>query len=716
MKFVLKKRTSRTIISIVAILTLLFSFIPINKAGAVPPPPVLPVAVIEMTPMTGLTPTTNIVFSDRFSVGTITAREWRRNSDAITPTPPNGTFPAGRHVIRLRVRDANGEFSGWASKIFNVTSNTSATITMTPQTDINITTALTFTANTTSDGLPVIAHEWQRNRDAITVTPPNGIFTAGGHTVRLRVRNSAGAWSRWSAVSFRVTARPTTSISMIPQTNLTTATDIKFNRLSSAHNQGTITAWEWQRNSDAITIIPPNGRFPAGNHTVRLRVMNNVGLWSAWASVNFNVISVPAAIISMTPPTNVDTATSVIFSANTTSNGLPIVASEWRRNNEASTSFSPSGTFPAGGHAVRLRVQNSAGVWSPWESISFRVTTRLAAVIGMTPQVGITTANNVVFNHFASTPGQGTITAAEWQRNSDAITATVPSGAFPAGNHTVRLRVQNSAGTWSAWASRTFNVAGIPVATIAMTPSTGITTATSITFSDPASTAGEGTITAREWQRNSDAITTTPPSGMFLVGNHTVRLRVRNSVGTWSAWASRTFNVAGIPVATITSTPLTGLNSMTSVTFSDPTSTPGEGTITAREWQRNSDAITATPPSGRFIAGSHTVRLRVRNSVGTWSAWASVSFSVIQAPPWVSFGMSPATGIRSTTNVAFLPIILSPGVGGIAIWEWRVVGQSVRPTPPNGTFPVGTHIITVRARDAAGTWSSTESRSFTVTP
>jgi len=412
--------------------------------------------------------------------------------------------------------------------------------------------------------------------------------------------------------------------------------------------------------------------------------------------------TLPTAVIAMTPMSGLLTTTNIAFSRDFSVGN--IVLAEWQLNAEAIATTPPSGTLLAGTHTVRLRVQNDTGQWSEWVSTTFNVAGVPIATIAMTPSTGITTATNIVFNDTGSTAGEGTITAREWQRNSDAITATAPSGTFTAGSHTIRLRVQNSAGTWSAWASRSFSITAIsPVASIGLTPSTGITTATNIIFNDTSSTAGEGTITAREWQRNSDAITTAPPNGMFPLGNHIIRLRVQNSSGTWSAWTSRSFSVAGIPIANITMAPATGITPTTTVTFSDTTSTPGEGTITAREWQRNSDAITATAPSGTFTAGSHTIRLRVQNSTGTWSAWTSTTFSVTAAGPVVSINIQVIL-YGGFHYLIFTPTTLVVGSGPTTAFEWELNGI-YSSTPPDGWWS-GEIRVRLRGRDSAGNWGS----------
>jgi len=246
-------------------------------------------------------------------------------------------------------------------------------------------------------------------------------------------------------------------------------------------------------------------------------------------------------------------------------------------------------------------------------------------------------------------PTNASIRGVAWETSNASVASVSDEGiitAHAAGHATISVYTLN----YRSY-SGTVNVTVIPAitATITMTPSTGINTNTNILFTH--NTESNGTaIVAAEWRLNADAPAQTPPSGMFLVGEHTVWLRVQDDTGQWSEWVSTTFNVAGIPVASIGMTPQIGITTATNIIFNDTASTPGEGTITAREWRRNGVTV-ASPPNGTFIEGNHAVSLRVQNSVGTWSAWETRTFSVVSSSEIAFYNNPTNTASIDTTNI-----------------------------------------------------------------
>jgi hypothetical protein len=90
------------------------------------------------------------------------------------------------------------------------------------------------------------------------------------------------------------------------------------------------------------------------------------------------------------------------------------------------------------------------------------------AVISMSPQQGITTSTSVTWGSSNSKSPNGTITQVEWKVNGTVV-ATPPSLFTKGGVYTVTLRVQNSSGVWSNYASQTFTVPNPPVNGVPLT-------------------------------------------------------------------------------------------------------------------------------------------------------------------------------------------------------------------------------------------------------
>jgi hypothetical protein len=265
------------------------------------------------------------------------------------------------------------------------------------------------------------------------------------------------------------------------------------------------------------------------------------------------------------------------------------------------------------------------------------------AVITMTPSQALSISTNVVWSSSNSITPIGTITALEWKVNGVVVSA--PPTIFPkAGANTVELRVQNSSGIWSEPTSKTFTVYTLPTAVISMSPSANIDNATAITWASNGSTASSGlTVSAVQWQLDSNAVTSTPPNGVIAtVGSHIMQLRVRDSIGSWSAWTSKSFSVVQMnrpPTAVISMTPdsaTTTIKDSTSITwgFSGSTDLDGDA-ISVSEWTLDG-TIVASPNGAIATGGSHTMSLRVKDARGLWSTQVSKTFGVV-APSQKSY-------------------------------------------------------------------------------
>jgi hypothetical protein len=257
------------------------------------------------------------------------------------------------------------------------------------------------------------------------------------------------------------------------------------------------------------------------------------------------------------------------------------------------------------------------------------------AVISMVPDQGLTTSTNVSWSTSNSTSPIGAVAKVEWKLNG-VIVNSPPVSFSKEGENTVTLRVKNASGIWSDPISKTFTVYTAPTAVITMTPSAGVLTTTSITWGTSNSVTPTGTITQVEWKVNG-TIVSSPPATFSQEGTNTVTLRVKNSSGFWSDSVIKTFTVNAIPTAVINMTPSTNIDTLTSITWSSSGSlATGGRTIAASEWQLDSNAVTSTAPNGTATLGSHTMKLRVKDSSGLWSTVVSKTFTVTSAPTYAS--------------------------------------------------------------------------------
>jgi len=155
--------------------------------------------------------------------------------------------------------------------------------------------------------------------------------------------------------------------------------------------------------------------------------------------------SKPVAVISMTPELDLTTTTNIVwgYENSTAVEGRTITNAEWEGKQDL---YAVNGDY-----TVKLRVQDSTGIWSDWTEKTFTVSTKPVAVITMTPEENLTTTTNITWSYADSTAsGSKTITDAQWEGKQDSYTTD--------GSYTVKLKVKDSSGVWSDWTQKTFIV------------------------------------------------------------------------------------------------------------------------------------------------------------------------------------------------------------------------------------------------------------------
>jgi len=111
------------------------------------------------------------------------------------------------------------------------------------------------------------------------------------------------------------------------------------------------------------------------------------------------------------------------------------------------------------------------------------------------------------------------------------------------GTHTISVFAEDNSKN-TIVKSITFKVELKPEAVIAMTPSTNLLDTTPITWSfENSIDHNGGTIISAEWKLDNNPVTTSP-NGCVAVGNHTMKLRVKNNENVWSDWVTMTFDVS----------------------------------------------------------------------------------------------------------------------------------------------------------------------------
>ena len=182
----------------------------------------------------------------------------------------------------------------------------------------------------------------------------------------------------------------------------------------------------------------------------------------------------------------------------------------------------------------------------------------------------------------------------------------------------------------------------------------------------------------------------------FGVGVHTVRVRARDSVGDYSFWTPIAFEVLNTPPETPVGIAIIHRDKVTNrkayVTF-EATATDLDNDPVTYEWDgRSADDY--------YPLGSHTVRVRARDSFGAYSSWAEVPFTISNQPPErPTILRTPSEPfILPGNNVTITANAVDPDGDAVEyVWENR----------PSETYayPEGRQIVKVYAVDAFGAQS-----------
>lgn len=195
-------------------------------------------------------------------------------------------------------------------------------------------------------------------------TTADSYYAPGTHTIRVRAKDIAGAYSPWTEKSFTITsAAPTVTLSAVPTRTAQNGKFLVNITAVASDGDGDSTTLEWENKAT-------DNYYAAGTHTVRVRAKDSTGLYSAWAVKTFTITnSAPTApVITRTPSGNsVAPGTPVTITATSSDpDGDPITLVWEGRNSETQT-------YPLGKNVVRVKAVDSTGAESPWAAIVFFV-------------------------------------------------------------------------------------------------------------------------------------------------------------------------------------------------------------------------------------------------------------------------------------------------------------------------------------------------------
>jgi len=293
----------------------------------------------------------------------ITASATDPDGDAVTleyaDTAADSYYAPGTHTVKVRAKDIAGAYSPWTEKTFTVT-NAAPTVTLTAE-----------PTRTVKDGkflVNISTKAADADGDTTTLEWDNkasdGYYAPGTHTVKVRAKDIAGAYSPWTEKTFTITSSaPTVTLTAAPTRTAKSGKFLVNISAKAVDADGDATTLEWDNKA-------ADGYYAPGTHTVKVRAKDATGLYSQWVSKTLTVANAAptAPVITRTPNGNsVAPGTPVTITATSSDPDGDSVTLIWEGRN------SETQTYPRGKNVVRVKAVDSAGAESPWAAIVFFV-------------------------------------------------------------------------------------------------------------------------------------------------------------------------------------------------------------------------------------------------------------------------------------------------------------------------------------------------------
>jgi hypothetical protein len=301
------------------------------------------------------------------------------------------------------------------------------------------------------------------------------------------------------------------------------------------------------------------------------------------------------------------------------------------------------------------------------------------------------------------------------------------------GNHTIFVRGKDAAGNWGPTSTTTLvvdrlapSMSGLALAPVASNNTAVAVSATASDvatgnsnigggeyFIDTVGAVGTGAGMAVSAAAPSATVSATIPAAVITglaAGNHSVYVRAKDALGNWSTtvratllidrtaptFTSISLSPTSIPVATASV-------SLTVNGATDPTAGGlASGVAGGEYWIGTTNitagtgtaftGLTATVATGTLPAGAYTVRVRIRDAAGNWSAGNN--------------------GVRTASLTVTAPLLPAPSVGksfagsvrgGNGTQAQRTTTLTITLTNPNGSAITGVALTDNLPQPAAGT-------------
>ncbi|MCQ4935974.1 S-layer homology domain-containing protein [Anaerotignum propionicum] len=428
-----------------------------------------------------------------------------------------------------------------------------------------------------------------------------------------------------------------------------------------------------------------DGYYAVGTNTVKVRAKDIAGAYSNWAEKTFTVVNTAPTITNFTVTQTRNTKDGkflVNISATAEDTDGDKFELEW--DGKVADSY-----YAVGTNTVKVRAQDIAGACSQWEVKTFTVVNATPTITNFTVTPTRTVKDGKFLVNISATAvdADGDKFELEWE-------GKVADGYYAVGTHTVKVRAKDIAGACSQWAVKTFTIANSAptIINFTLTPTRTVKDGKFLVNISATAADADGDKFELEWEGKS-------ADGYYGVGTHTVKVRAKDIAGVYSQWAVKTFTVANSAptITNFTVTPTRTAKDGKFLVNISASAVDADGDATVIEWQgKNSD--------GYYAVGTYTIKVRAKDSVGSYSPWSEKTFTVANSAPERPVITRTPNGNSVTPGTAVTITAKSSDADGDAItyvWENRPAESAV--------YPLGKNVVRVKAVDSAGAespWSA----------
>jgi hypothetical protein len=624
---------------------------------------------------------------------------WVVDGGAPSTASPEGQFTIsadGEHTVQTLVRDVAGNESGWKSHSVKIDTTLPSNVTAF---DADWTQAYHVLVEGADAGSGVDRVEWQIDGGPWLHGPSGSavdITGTGEYELRTRVRDNAGNVSaaRLDNVSVDATA-PTNTTAPAPGSDVSNPYQVA---ITGTDTDSGVEAVEWEVDGvpfsgDAGDLATVSGD---GQHTLRSRILDAAGNYSAWRT---DTINVDATLGDNQPPVDTTTAGSntvwrsgpVAVTVQATDAGSGVALVEWRRPGQPTDSTTSSATFTIdteGDNVLETRATDHAGNRTSWRLQHFKVDRSVPVDTTGIPD-GWQGSNSFTLS---ATDAHSGVDDIEYTINGGAVQLGNPGQAITVGadgTYTIVTRAIDNAGHSSSYATRTLKVDTLDPVNTSAVPDTDWLDA-------PLELALSGTdlhLDTMQWRVDGGEIHDGGPAIVDQDGTHVLETRALDEAGNDSGWRADTVMIDKTAPANTTAAAPTGWRK-TAYTV-EITGDDGSGSGVDRiERTVDGGAVSNDPNVTIGGDGVHTLRSRVVDEVGHASEWREEIVKIDSAAPQAALSCSAGTDAWSPAPVS-CSVTADGGLSGL--------GSATLAGADGGTVSVGNGAVATVSTDGAHT-------------